>query len=175
MPLAQTRLECLQVLKLLQCIRERDWVQVEKLVVNGVPDLVNYTDPTLGEMPLSVAAANDDLEMVERLLRLGASPDAVDGKGRTAVMRAAERGNYGCVDLFVKTKTANLRIQDAEGRGQFISLSVHMFVHKSVHMSVHIFVHISVHMSVHMIFHMSAPFSFLSGPHLSSLILSFFS
>lgn len=118
MPLAQTRLECLQILKLLQCIRARDWTQVEKLITNGVPDLVNYTDPTVGEMPISVAAANDDLEMVERLLRLGASPDAVDGKGRTAVMRAAQLGNYACVDLFVKTKAANLRIQDTEGRGK---------------------------------------------------------
>lgn len=115
MPVAETRLECLQVLKLLQCVRQRDWTQVDKLIINGVPHLVNYTEPNEGEMALSVAAANDDLEMVEHLLKLGASANAVDSKGRTALMRAAERGHAACVEMIAVK--ADLTITDQEGKG----------------------------------------------------------
>ena len=43
MPVAQTRLEQLQVLKLLQSVRAEDKTQIEKLATNGVPDLINYS------------------------------------------------------------------------------------------------------------------------------------
>ena len=42
MPLAQTRLEVLQVRKLSQCVRDQDSDQVSKLISMGIPDLVNY-------------------------------------------------------------------------------------------------------------------------------------
>lgn len=118
MPLPQTRLESLQVQKLIQCVRRRDADQVEKLVANGVPDLVDYADPAGdGEVPLGVAAIRDDREMAELLLRLGARADAVDARGRTAVMRAAAAGSCACVELLAKRR-ANMRIRDAEGKGR---------------------------------------------------------
>ena len=43
MPIAQTRLEQLQVLKLLQSVRAEDKTQIEKLATNGIPDLINYS------------------------------------------------------------------------------------------------------------------------------------
>jgi hypothetical protein len=47
MPVAQTRLEQLQVLKLLQSVRAEDKTQIEKLATNGVPDLINYSGTIL--------------------------------------------------------------------------------------------------------------------------------
>ncbi len=43
MPVVQTRLEQLQVLKLLQSVRAEDKTQIEKLATNGIPDLINYS------------------------------------------------------------------------------------------------------------------------------------
>ena len=43
MPVAQTRLEQLQVLKLLQSVRAEDKTQIEKLATHGIPDLINYS------------------------------------------------------------------------------------------------------------------------------------
>lgn len=43
MPICQTRLEQLQVLKLFQSVREENKTQIEKLATNGVPDLINYS------------------------------------------------------------------------------------------------------------------------------------
>ena len=47
MPVAQTRLENLQVCKLLQCVRDEDREQIEKLTLHGVPHLINYNEPTV--------------------------------------------------------------------------------------------------------------------------------
>lgn len=43
MPIAQDRLEQLQVLKLLQSVRNEDVDQIEKLTTHGVPYLINYS------------------------------------------------------------------------------------------------------------------------------------
>lgn len=43
MPIAQDRLEQLQVLKLLQSVRNEDVEQIEKLTTHGVPYLINYS------------------------------------------------------------------------------------------------------------------------------------
>ena len=43
MPVAEDRLERLQVLKLLQSVRNEDVEQVEKLVNNGIPNLINFS------------------------------------------------------------------------------------------------------------------------------------
>ena len=50
MPKAVSRLEILQVCKLLQCVRAKDKNQVEKLTTSGVPHLINYNDADEGEM-----------------------------------------------------------------------------------------------------------------------------
>lgn len=41
MPIAKTRLEVLQVRKLIQCVRERDGSQIDKMVELGLPNIVD--------------------------------------------------------------------------------------------------------------------------------------
>ena len=61
------------------------------------------------------AAANDD-SMIEFLLDLGAHPDIVDFKGRSAIMRAAEYGHVQCLEKLAQAKT-NMNLTDIEGKG----------------------------------------------------------
>ena len=42
MPLAASRLEILQVRKLIQCVREKDIAQIAKMAELGITDLLNY-------------------------------------------------------------------------------------------------------------------------------------
>lgn len=42
MSVAGTRLEILQVRKLIQCVRDADTTQISKIVELGVPNIVNY-------------------------------------------------------------------------------------------------------------------------------------
>ncbi|KAI1897840.1 hypothetical protein AGOR_G00087410 [Albula goreensis] len=113
---AEGRLEVLQVCKLLQCVRERDKPQIEKLVRMGTPDLINMAEPQEGEGVLHLASAANDLDMAKFLLGQGARPDAQDRRGRTPVMRAAELGHDGMVTLLAQNR-ADMRLVDSEGRG----------------------------------------------------------
>lgn len=120
MPVAQTRLETLQICKLLQCVREEDKSQVEKLTVNGVPHLINYNEPSDGETALNIAAATNNEDITEFLLNLGAHPDVTDFKGRSAVMRAAEYGHVQCMEKLAKAR-CDMKVKDHEGKGQIYS------------------------------------------------------
>ncbi len=120
MPIAQTRLETLQICKLLQCVREEEQVQIEKLIANGVPHLINYNEPIDGETALNIAATANNDSMIEFLLTLGAHPDVVDFKGRSAVMRAAEFGHVQCLEILAK-RAADMKLKDLEGKGQYRS------------------------------------------------------
>lgn len=42
MPLAASRLEVLQVRKLIQCVRQQDLPQITKMIELGVKDLLDY-------------------------------------------------------------------------------------------------------------------------------------
>lgn len=42
MPLAQSRLEILQVRKLINCVRMKEIPAIKKLIENGIHDLVNF-------------------------------------------------------------------------------------------------------------------------------------
>jgi ankyrin repeat protein len=145
MVIAKTRLETLQACKLLQCVRRRDLVQIERLVANGVPGLLDYNDPAAapppdkdngttkaarqrpdldddqssaadGDTALTWATSENDMELVEFLLRHGADPDATDLRGRTAVFRAAERGYVECMRRLLHAG-ANLQVTDVNGKG----------------------------------------------------------
>lgn len=118
MPIAQTRLETLQVCKLLQCVREKDKDSIEKMTLHGVPHLVNYNDPNDGLTALGVAATSNDDDMIEFLLLLDAHPDVMDFKGRSAAMRAAEYGHVECLSKLCKAvPKANMKLTDLEGKG----------------------------------------------------------
>ncbi|XP_070577178.1 ankyrin repeat and EF-hand domain-containing protein 1-like [Ptychodera flava] len=116
MPIAETRLEILQIHKLLQCVRQEDREQIEKLCNHGVPHLVNYSEPSDGETALHLAAINNNEEMVKFLLDLGAHPNVVDLKGRTAVMRAAEYGHIQTLEILVSAGS-DLKLTDVDGQG----------------------------------------------------------
>lgn len=116
MPVAGDRLQTLQVCKLLQCVREKDMNQITKLINHGIPYLINYNDANDGLTALGVAAAANDDEMVKFLIGSGAHPDAVDLKGRTASMRAAEFGHVQCLEQLMEVK-AKMDIKDLEGKG----------------------------------------------------------
>lgn len=119
MPIAEKRLEKLQICKLLQCVREKDMVQIQKLINHGVPHLINFNDANEGFTALGVAAAANDDEMIQFLMGIGAHPDAVDLKGRTASMRAAEFGHVQCLEQLVanEERKAKMDIKDLEGKG----------------------------------------------------------
>lgn len=117
MPVAQTRLEILQVHKFLQCVRSKDKAQIEKLCSNGVPHLVNYSEPEEGETGLHLAARVNDEEMVRFLLDLGAHPNVIDLKGRTAAMRAAEFGHVQTLEILA-TAGSDMKIKDTDGKGE---------------------------------------------------------
>lgn len=119
MGVAKTRLETLQICKLLQCVREEDREQIQKLALNGVPNLINYNEPDNGETPLTIAATANNESMIEFLLQLepvGADPDVVDLKGRTPVMRAAEYGHVQCMEKLAKAG-ADMKAVDLQGKG----------------------------------------------------------
>uniref|UniRef100_A0A672HHS3 Ankyrin repeat and EF-hand domain containing 1a n=1 Tax=Salarias fasciatus TaxID=181472 RepID=A0A672HHS3_SALFA len=108
---AQGRLQVLQVYRLLQCVREADREQIEKMVKLGVDGLINLTEPEDGMGPLHMAVS-----LVSFLLSHGAHPNIQDRKGRTPVMLAAQLGSDTIVNLLIQNQ-ADLLLQDAEGKG----------------------------------------------------------
>ncbi|NXK46717.1 ANKE1 protein, partial [Chauna torquata] len=110
------RLLNLQIYKLLQCVHQKDKKQIEKLVQNGFPNLINFTEPTDGFSALSVACAKNDTDMCSFLLQQGAHPDVQDKMGRTPAMKAAELGHDLVLDLLAKAK-ADMTVVDNEGKG----------------------------------------------------------
>ncbi|XP_060908571.1 ankyrin repeat and EF-hand domain-containing protein 1a isoform X1 [Labrus mixtus] len=113
---AEGRLEVLQIYRLLQHIHKGDMVQIEKMVNLGVDNLINLTEPKDGIGVLHVAVSANKHDLASFLLSQGAHPDIQDKKGHTAAMLAAEMGNDAIMALLVEND-ANLRLQDAEGKG----------------------------------------------------------
>ena len=113
---AHSRLEVLQVYKLLQCVREGDTTQIEKMARLGVANLINMTEPAEGRSAMHLAAVANDTHMVEFLLAQGAHPNIQDKRGRTPVMLAAELGHDIMISLLAKSH-ASMTLTDAEGQG----------------------------------------------------------
>ena len=101
MALADKRLENLQIYKVLQCVRNKDKKQIEKLTRLGYPELINFTDPVNGNSALHLASVSNDIDMVSFLLSLGAHPDVQDKMGCTPTMRAAELGHELSMEIRV--------------------------------------------------------------------------
>ncbi|KAF6087314.1 ankyrin repeat and EF-hand domain containing 1 [Phyllostomus discolor] len=116
MALTDQRLENLQVYKLLQCVRNKDKKQIEKLVKLGYPELINFTEPVEGLSALHLASVSNDIDMVSFLLSLGAHPDVQDRMGCTPTMRAAELGHELSMEILAKAK-ADMTKVDNEGKG----------------------------------------------------------
>ncbi|KAK2509164.1 hypothetical protein MC885_010611 [Smutsia gigantea] len=116
MALADKRLENLQIYKVLQCVRNKDKKQIEKLTRLGCPELINFTEPVSGHSALHIASVSNDIDMVSFLLNLGAHPDVQDRMGCTPTMRAAELGHELSMEILAKAK-ADMSIVDNEGKG----------------------------------------------------------
>ncbi|KAH0621873.1 hypothetical protein JD844_023574 [Phrynosoma platyrhinos] len=116
MSLADKRLENLQIYKVLQCVRQKDKKQIEKLTKLGYPELINFTEPINGDSALHLACVANDIDMCNFLLEIGAHPDVQDRMGRTPVMKAAELGHDLALDVLVQAE-ADMTIVDAEGKG----------------------------------------------------------
>ncbi|XP_033916852.1 ankyrin repeat and EF-hand domain-containing protein 1 [Melopsittacus undulatus] len=110
------RLRNLQVYKLLQCVHQKDKKQIEKLIQNGFPNLINFTEPMEGYSALQLACIKNDIDMCSFLLEQGAHPDVQDKMGRTAAMKAAELGHEFILDVLVKAK-ADMTVVDNDGKG----------------------------------------------------------
>ncbi|KAL2098566.1 hypothetical protein ACEWY4_005046 [Coilia grayii] len=113
---AHGRLEVLQVYRLLQCVREGDAPQVEKMVRMGVPNLINLTEPSEGHGAMHLATTANDTDMVAFLLSLGANPNIQDKRGRTPIMLAAQLGHDSMTSLLASNHT-NMALTDLEGQG----------------------------------------------------------
>uniref|UniRef100_A0A8D2CKT8 Ankyrin repeat and EF-hand domain containing 1 n=1 Tax=Sciurus vulgaris TaxID=55149 RepID=A0A8D2CKT8_SCIVU len=116
MSLADKRLENLQIYKVLQCVRNKDKKQIEKLTKLGYPQLINFTEPVDGLSALHLASVSNDIDMVSFLLELGAHPDVQDRNGCTPTMKAAELGHELSMEILAKAK-ADMTILDNEGKG----------------------------------------------------------
>lgn len=116
MSVAQTRLEQLQVLKLLQSVRAEDETQIEKLATHGIPDLINYSEPGNGETALHIAACKNNETMISFLLDMGANPNVVDQQGRTPAMIAAEYGHVQSLQVLA-VADSDMTVRDREGKG----------------------------------------------------------
>ncbi|ELW64295.1 Ankyrin repeat domain-containing protein 5 [Tupaia chinensis] len=116
MALTDKRLENLQIYKVLQCVRNKDKKQIEKLTRLGYPELINFTEPINGHSALHLASVSNDVDMVSFLLDLGAHPDVQDRMGCTPTMRAAELGHELSMEILAKAK-ADMTIIDNEGKG----------------------------------------------------------
>ena len=121
MALADQRLENLQIYKLLQCVRNKDKKQIEKLVKLGYPELINFTEPVEGLSALHLASVSNDIDMVSFLLGLGAHPDVQDRMGCTPSMRAAELGHELSMEILAKAK-ADMTKVDSEGKGKNLNI-----------------------------------------------------
>ena len=115
MPLARSRLEILQIRKLIQCVRSQDVAQIIKLIQMGINGLVNYQDPSTGDAPLHVAVIQNYDAVATQLLGLGADPGVQDLEGRTVVMRACEYGHVQALDALA-SKSINTTVVDNKGR-----------------------------------------------------------
>ncbi|NXP48988.1 ANKE1 protein, partial [Heliornis fulica] len=109
------RLKSLEIYKVLQCVHEKDKKQIEKLVQNGLPNLINFTEPVEGYSALHLACIKNDIDMCSFLLEKGAHPDVQDKMGRTPAMKAADLGHVLVLELLAKAK-ADLTAKDNEGK-----------------------------------------------------------
>ncbi|KAM4693676.1 LOW QUALITY PROTEIN: ankyrin repeat and EF-hand domain-containing protein 1 [Discoglossus pictus] len=116
MAVAEGRLESLQIYKVLQCVREEDKAQIEKLTKLGIPDLINVTEPHNGEGALHLAAVANNVDMCHFLLSLGAHPDIQDLNGCTPAMKATDLGHDLVLEVLAHAQ-ANMTVVDKKGKG----------------------------------------------------------
>ncbi|KAI5093336.1 ankyrin repeat and EF-hand domain-containing protein 1 [Silurus meridionalis] len=114
--MAEGTLETKQLYKLLQLVHQQNEKEVVKMVHNGVPDLINLTEPNDGYSALHMVSMVNNVEMAEVLLTLNAHPDIQNLMGQTPLMICAEKGYVDMVKLLTNYQ-ASVKFLDKEGRG----------------------------------------------------------
>ncbi|RTG86263.1 uncharacterized protein DC041_0006710 [Schistosoma bovis] len=99
MPIANSRLERLQIRKLLQCVNNKDVDQIKKLIEHGVPNLINYNDPDNGatakngKTSFLEACGTGSSISVTAALRAGADLNSCDKEKQSSAHEAAKNGH----------------------------------------------------------------------------------
>ena len=108
--------ELSQLSQLLQSIRSDDLDMIERIVRQGVPNIVDYVHPE-SETTLGLAAALNKEETVAFLIGLGANVNVVDTWRRSAAIRAAEFGNVQSLRVLAHAGI-DMRLVDDQGKGK---------------------------------------------------------
>ena len=98
----RSNLEEQQIRKLMYSVTQNDFVQVSKLVANGIPNLVNMLDSITCETPLHAAVCNGYYDMTAYLIEQGSNIRKRDKKGRTPLIRAVDKGNMKILSLLIE-------------------------------------------------------------------------
>ena len=102
MPCANTRLEILQVKKLPQAIRNNVANQLYKMLLYGVPNLLNLQDPASGESALHVAVRYNYDQLTGILLEQGANINLEAEGSVRPLMVAADYGHIQSLDTLLE-------------------------------------------------------------------------
>ncbi len=76
--------------RFLEAVEKQDGDEVEKLLKNGAPTLINTRKTNTGESALHLTIAARDVEWTRFLLSREAKPDIADNKGNTPLILAAQ-------------------------------------------------------------------------------------
>ncbi|CAF1023912.1 unnamed protein product [Didymodactylos carnosus] len=109
MPIAQSRVEQVQIRKLIYSVRTSDFITVKRICEKGTNGIINYNNPDDGDTPLMTAVLRNDEVMIQFLLDLGANCNR-----RTPLMRAAGHGFVESVLTLINAK-ADTTIRDVNG------------------------------------------------------------
>ena len=105
-----------QLSQLLQAIRNDDLDMIKRIVLQGVPNIIDYVHPE-SETTLGLAAELNKEDTITFLLKLGANVNVVDVWGRSAAIRAAEFGNVQSIRVLAHAGI-DMRLVDDEGKGK---------------------------------------------------------
>ncbi|KAL3311377.1 Ankyrin repeat and EF-hand domain-containing protein 1, partial [Cichlidogyrus casuarinus] len=111
MPKANSRLEILQIRKLLNSLLKEDVEQIKKMLFHGLPYLIDLGEPEKGVTPLIHCVQHDHLKTLKALLKLGARVNEADNDGATPIMHAAKLGNLKAFRI-LQDFNANTNILD---------------------------------------------------------------
>lgn len=106
-----TQISCIKeepIEKLQKAIRKGNIKEVESLVLKYS---INLNDPTLKYKPLSIATMRNNIEMVKKLIELGANINEINQKGHTPLHLASGWGKPEMVEFLLKNG-ANIKARD---------------------------------------------------------------
>lgn len=118
--------------KFVEACRLGDMALMESLLPNissidcssRVPDPDNPAEPMYRPTALCIAAQANQLEVVAWLLKKGAKVDVRSYGNRTALLYAAESGNFDCMNLLIRNGATHFTYTDQQVESHFISYTI---------------------------------------------------